>query len=141
MGLALIYGLPWLGQRLAWPALTAIPSPLICVVVLTVLALALGLHLPMVGDLGKLPDALPVFALPQVPASLDTLRIILLPALAIAMVGLLESVLTAAVVDELTDTPSDKNRECAGLGVANIAASLFGGIAGCGMIGQAVGNV
>lgn len=141
LGLALIYGLPWLGQRLAWPALTAIPSPLICVVVLTVLASALGLHLSTVGDLGKLPDALPVFALPQVPVSLDTLRIILLPALAIAMVGLLESVLTAAVVDELTDTPSDKNRECAGLGVANIAASLFGGIAGCGMIGQAVGNV
>ena len=141
LGLALIYGLPWLGQRLAWPALTAIPSPLICVVVLTVLASALGLHLPMVGDLGKLPDALPLFALPQVPVSLDTLRIILLPALAIAMVGLLESVLTAAVVDELTDTPSDKNRECAGLGIANIAASLFGGIAGCGMIGQAVGNV
>ena len=73
--------------------------------------------------------------------SLDTRRIILLPALAIAMVGLLESVLTAAVVDELTDTPSDKNRECAGLGLANIAASCFGGIAGCGMIGQAVGNV
>ena len=105
------------------------------------LASALGLKLPAVGDLGQLPDALPVFALPQVPVSLDTLRIILLPALAIAMVGLLESVLTAAVVDELTDTPSDKNRECAGLGVANIAASLFGGIAGCGMIGQAVGNV
>ena len=118
-----------------------IPSPLICVVVLTVLASALGLKLPTVGDLGQLPDALPVFALPQVPVSLDTLRIILLPALAIAMVGLLESVLTAAVVDELTDTPSDKNRECAGLGVANIAASCFGGIAGCGMIGQAVGNV
>ena len=109
--------------------------------VLTVLASALGLKLPNVGDLGQLPDAMPVFALPQVPVSLDTLRIILLPALAIAMVGLLESVLTAAVVDELTDTPSDKNRECAGLGVANIAASCFGGIAGCGMIGQAVGNV
>ena len=141
LGLALIYGLPWLGQRLAWPALSVIPSPLICVVVLTVLASGLGLHVPTVGDLGQLPDALPVFALPQVPLSLDTLRIILLPALAIAMVGLLESVLTAAVVDELTDTPSDKNRECAGLGVANIAASCFGGIAGCGMIGQAVGNV
>ena len=141
LGLALIYGLPWLGQRLAWPALSVIPSPLICVVVLTVLASALGLKLPTVGDLGQLPDALPVFALPQVPVSLDTLRIILLPALAIAMVSLLESVLTAAVVDELTDTPSDKNRECAGLGVANIAASCFGGIAGCGMIGQAVGNV
>ena len=71
----------------------------------------------------------------------ETLRIIALPALAIAMVGLLESVLTAAVVDEMTETPSDKNRECSGLGLANMAASLFGGIAGCGMIGQAVGNV
>jgi len=76
-----------------------------------------------------------------VPISLETLRIIALPALAIAMVGLLESVLTAAVVDEMTETPSDKNRECSGLGLANMAASLFGGIAGCGMIGQAVGNV
>ena len=141
LGLAIIYGLPWLGRRLAWPALTVIPSPLICVVVLTALASALGLQMPTVADLGKLPDALPVFALPQVPATLDTLRIILLPALAIAMVGLLESVLTAAVVDEMTETPSNKNRECTGLGLANIASSLFGGIAGCGMIGQAVGNV
>ncbi|MBP6652928.1 MAG: SulP family inorganic anion transporter, partial [Xylophilus sp.] len=141
LGLALIYGLPWLGQRLQLRALTTIPSPLICVVVLTLLASGMGLHLPTVADLGQLPDALPLFGLPEVPASLDTLRIILLPALAIAMVGLLESVLTAAVVDEMTDTPSDKNRECAGLGLANIAASCFGGIAGCGMIGQAVSNV
>ena len=141
LGLLIIYGLPWLGQRLQVRALTAIPSPLICVVVLTLLASGMGLHLPTVADLGKLPDALPLFGLPEVPASLDTLRIILLPALAIAMVGLLESVLTAAVVDEMTDTPSDKNRECAGLGLANIAASCFGGIAGCGMIGQAVSNV
>ena len=141
LGLLIIYGLPWLGQRLQLRALTAIPSPLICVVVLTLLASGMGLHLPTVADLGQLPDALPLFGLPDVPASLDTLRIILLPALAIAMVGLLESVLTAAVVDEMTDTPSDKNRECAGLGLANIAASCFGGIAGCGMIGQAVSNV
>ncbi|GGH59391.1 sodium-independent anion transporter [Comamonas phosphati] len=141
LGLALIYGLPWLGQRLGIKALTAIPSPLICVLVLTVLAVALHLPLHTVADLGKLPDTLPLFALPEVPASLETLRIIALPALAIAMVGLLESVLTAAVVDELTGTPSDKNRECRGLGLANIASSLFGGIAGCGMIGQAVGNV
>ena len=141
LGLLIIYGLPWLGQRLQLRALTAIPSPLICVVVLTLLASGLGMHLPTVADLGKLPDALPLFGLPEVPASLDTLRIILLPALAIAMVGLLESVLTAAVVDEMTDTPSDKNRECAGLSLANIAASCFGGIAGCGMIGQAVSNV
>ncbi|RZJ53010.1 MAG: SulP family inorganic anion transporter, partial [Acidovorax sp.] len=141
LGLAIIYGLPWLGAVLRLPALSAVPSPLICVVALTLLAQSLGVHLPTVADLGKLPDSLPVFGWPGVPLSLDTLRIILLPALAIAMVGLLESVLTAAVVDEMTDTPSDKNRECAGLGVANIAASLFGGIAGCGMIGQAVGNV
>ncbi|KQO14042.1 sulfate transporter [Acidovorax sp. Leaf76] len=141
LGLAIIYGLPWLGVVLRLPALSAVPSPLICVVALTLLAQSLGVHLPTVADLGKLPDSLPVFGWPGVPLSLDTLRIILLPALAIAMVGLLESVLTAAVVDEMTDTPSDKNRECAGLGVANIAASLFGGIAGCGMIGQAVGNV
>lgn len=141
LGLAIIYGLPWLGGVLRLPALSAVPSPLICVVALTLLAQGLGVQLPTVADLGKLPDSLPVFGWPGVPLSLDTLRIILLPALAIAMVGLLESVLTAAVVDEMTDTPSDKNRECAGLGVANIAASLFGGIAGCGMIGQAVGNV
>lgn len=75
------------------------------------------------------------------PLTLETLRIIVLPALAIAMVGLLESMMTARVVDELTDTPSNKNRECTGLGIANAAASLFGGIAGCGMIGQTVGNV
>ncbi|GAA6118512.1 SulP family inorganic anion transporter [Acidovorax sp. FG27] len=141
LGLAIIYGLPWLGRRLGLRALTAIPSPLICVVALTLLASALGLPVPTVADLGRLPESLPFFGLPAVPASLDTLRIIVLPALAIAMVGLLESVLTAAVVDEMTGTPSDKNRECTGLGLANIAASCFGGIAGCGMIGQAVSNV
>ena len=141
LGLALIYGLPRLGAVLGWRALTAIPSPLICVLVLTVLASWRGLPLATVADLGQLPSALPTWGLPEVPATLDTLRVILLPALAIAMVGLLESVLTAAVVDELTDTPSNKNRECTGLGLANIAASCFGGIAGCGMIGQAVGNV
>ena len=141
LGLALIYGLPRLGALLGWRALTAIPSPLICVLVLSVLSSALGLPLPTVADLGQLPDALPSFGLPEVPLSLETLRIIALPALAIGMVGLLESVLTAAVIDEMTDTPSNKNRECSGLGLANIAASCFGGIAGCGMVGQAVGNV
>lgn len=141
LGLAIIYGLPRLGGWLGWRALTAIPSPLVCVLVLSVLAAALGLPLPTVADLGQLPDALPSFGLPEVPLTLQTLQIIALPALAMAMVGLLESVLTAAVVDELTDTPSNKNRECTGLGLANIAASCFGGIAGCGMIGQAVGNV
>ncbi|MDR0212699.1 MAG: SulP family inorganic anion transporter [Comamonas sp.] len=141
LGLLLIYGLPWLGQRLQIKALTAIPSPLICVLVLTLLGSALGLPLKTVADLGQLPDSLPLFGLPEVPASLQTLRIIAPPALAIAMVGLLESVLTAAVVDDMTGTPSDKNRECTGLGLANMTASVFGGITGCGMIGQAVGNV
>lgn len=141
LGLALIYGLPWLGQRLQLKALGAIPSPLICVLVLTLLGSLMGLPLKTVADLGHLPDSLPLFALPEIPASLETLRIISLPALAIAMVGLLESVLTAAVVDDLTGTPSNKSRECTGLGLANVSASLFGGIAGCGMIGQAVGNV
>lgn len=137
LGLALIYGLPLLPGR----TFTLIPPPLICVLALTLLSQALGLPLATVADLGRLPEALPSIALPAVPLSLETLRIIALPALAIAMVGLLESVLTAAVVDEMTETPSDKNRECSGLGLANIGASLFGGIAGCGMIGQAVGNV
>ncbi len=132
-GLVIIYGLP----RLT----TAVPSPRVCIVVLTVAAQWLGLPVKTVADLGALPDGLPAFGLPQVPLSLQTLQFIALPALAIAMVGLLESLMTASVVDELTDTPSDKNRECSGLGAANVAASLFGGIAGCGMIGQTVGNV
>ena len=133
LGLAVIYGLP----RIT----TAVPSPLVCIVVVT--AAGLWLHLPLktVADLGLLPDALPRFALPAVPWSLETLQLIALPALAIAMVGLLESLMTASVVDDLTDTPSAKNRECSGLGLANLAASLFGGIAGCGMIGQTVSNV
>lgn len=133
LGLLIIYGLP----RIT----TAVPSPLVCIVVLTLIGHWMQLPLKTVADLGLLPDALPVFALPSVPFSMETLRLIALPACAIAMVGLLESMMTASVVDELTDTPSSKNRECSGLGIANIAASLFGGIAGCGMIGQSVSNV
>ncbi len=133
LGLLLIYGLP----RIT----VAVPSPLICIVVLTLIAHWMQLPLKTVADLGLLPDGLPVFALPGVPYSLETLRLIALPAFAIAMVGLLESMMTASVVDELTDTPSSKNRECSGLGLANISASFFGGIAGCGMIGQTVSNV
>ncbi len=132
-GLVVIYLVP----RLT----TAIPSPLICILVLTVASVSLQLPVLTVADLGRLPDSLPMFAWPTVPLTLDTLAIIAGPALAIAMVGLLESMMTASVVDDLTDTPSSKNRECAGLGVANVASSLFGGIAGCGMIGQTVSNV
>ena len=133
LGLTIIYGFPRITS--------AVPSPLVCIVVLTVIASWFGLPLKTVADLGTLPDALPVFAWLDIPFTLDTLRLVALPALAIAMVGLLESMMTASVVDELTDTPSSKNRECSGLGLANIAASLFGGIAGCGMIGQTVSNV
>ena len=132
-GLAVIYLVP--------RVTTAIPSPLIAILLLTAASVALHLPVRTVADLGHLPGGLPAFAWPSVPATLDTLRIIAGPALAIAMVGLLESMMTASVVDDLTDTTSDKNRECAGLGLANIAASLFGGIAGCGMIGQTVSNV
>ncbi|TPG23365.1 SulP family inorganic anion transporter [Variovorax guangxiensis] len=133
LGLAIIYVLP----RLT----TAVPSPLVCIVVLTLLASWFELPLKTVADLGQLPDTLPVFAWLEVPLTLETLRLIALPALAIAMVGLLESLMTASVVDDLTDTPSSKNRECSGLGLANIASGFFGGIAGCGMIGQTVSNV
>jgi SulP family sulfate permease len=120
---------------------TAIPSPLICILLLTIAAVAFDLPVLTVADLGKLPDSLPVFGWPLVPLNLETLKIIAGPALAIAMVGLLESMMTASVVDDLTDTTSNKNRECTGLGIANASASLFGGIAGCGMIGQTVSNV
>jgi len=133
LGLAIIYLVP----RLT----TAVPSPLICILALTAISIAVPMPLHTVADLGRLPDALPGFALPRVPLSWETLRIVLPYALAMAAVGLLESMMTATVVDDLTETSSSKARECTGLGLANIAAGLFGGIAGCGMIGQTVGNV
>jgi len=132
-GLAIIYLMPRIS--------TAVPSPLVCILVLTVACVALQLPVETVADLGRLPDGMPFFSWPAVPLNFDTLLIIAGPALAIAMVGLLESLMTASVVDDLTNTTSSKNRECTGLGIANVAASLFGGIAGCGMIGQTVSNV
>jgi SulP family sulfate permease len=132
-GLAIIYGLPHLTK--------ALPSPLVCIVVLTAVAMALGLDIRTVGDMGQLPDSLPVFLLPDVPLNLDTLRIIFPYAVTLALVGLLESMMTASIVDDLTDTPSNKSRECVGQGVANIATGFIGGMAGCAMIGQSVINV
>ncbi|OGB26699.1 MAG: sodium-independent anion transporter [Burkholderiales bacterium RIFCSPLOWO2_02_FULL_57_36] len=132
-GLAIIYLLPYLTK--------AIPSPLVCIVVLTIVAIGLGLDIRTVGDMGQLPDSLPIFLLPQVPLNFQTLAIILPYALTLATVGLLESMMTATIVDDLTDTPSNKNRECAGQGAANIAAGFLGGMAGCAMIGQSVINV
>ncbi|GBQ26394.1 SulP family inorganic anion transporter [Gluconacetobacter azotocaptans] len=133
LGLAIIYGVPRL--------FSAIPSPLICIVVLTVVASVWHAPLHTVADLGRLPDSLPHLVWPQVPPTLATLDIILPYAAAMAMVGLLESMMTASVVDDMTETHSSKRTECVGLGVANIAVGLFGGIAGCGMIGQTVGNL
>ena len=133
LGLAIIYLLP----RIT----TAIPSPLICIVVLTAISIAFPMPLHTVADLGRLPASLPHFALPALPVEWRTLGIIAPYALAMAAVGLLESLMTAKVVDELTESKSDKAQECTGLGLANVAAGLFGGIAGCGMIGQTVGNV
>ena len=133
LGLVIIYLVPRLTK--------AIPSPLICIVVLTAISFAIPMPLHTVADLGKLPDSLPGLVLPHVPLTWATLEIVAPYALAMAVVGLLESMMTATVVDDLTDTTSSKARECTGLGIANIAVGLFGGIAGCGMIGQTVGNV
>lgn len=132
-GLGIIYLLPLLT--------TAVPSPLVCIVVITAVALYFGIDVPTVGDKGDLPDSLPMFLLPDIPLNLETLKIIFPYALALAVVGLLESMMTATIVDDLTDTDSDKNRECKGQGVSNIVAGFFGGMAGCAMIGQSVINV
>ncbi|MGY6627250.1 MAG: SulP family inorganic anion transporter [Oceanicaulis sp.] len=132
-GLAIIYGFPYITK--------AIPSPLVCIVVLTGLALWLGMDVRTVSDMGELPSTLPVFLIPDIPFNLDTLMIILPYSLAVAMVGLLESLLTAQIVDDLTDTPSDRNRECIGQGIANTATGFIGGMAGCAMIGQSIINI
>ena len=132
-GLAIIYLFPRLTR--------AIPSPLVCILVLTAITLLLGLDVRSVADLGELPSALPSLLWPQVPLSLETLWIILPYSAAVAAVGLLESLLTASIVDNMTDTTSDKNRESVGQGIANIASGFFGGMAGCAMIGQSVINV
>jgi SulP family sulfate permease len=132
-GLGIIYLVP--------RVTTVIPSPLICILVLTAFSMLVPMPVHRVADLGRLPDSLPAFLIPDVPFNLETLRIVAPYALAMAVVGLLESMMTASVVDDMTDTTSSKAQECTGLGIANVAAGLFGGIAGCGMIGQTVGNL
>ena len=132
-GLVIIYGLPYITK--------AVPSPLVTIVLMTGLAMYFGFDIRSVGDMGELPSELPFFAFPAVPLTLETLQIILPYALTLAMVGLLESLMTAAILDEMTDTTSDKNRECAGQGIANTVTGFFGGMAGCAMIGQSVINV
>ncbi len=135
-GLGIIYLFPLV------PAIgKVVPSPLVCIVAMTVVAMLLNLDIRTVGDLGELPDTLPVFLWPDVPLNFTTLQIIFPYSIALAVVGLLESMMTATIVDDLTDTKSDKNRECKGQGIANIGAGLLGGMAGCAMIGQSIINV
>ena len=135
-GLGIIYLFPYV------PVVgRLIPSPLVCIVSMTAVAMVMGLDIRTVGDMGELPDTLPVFLWPEVPLNLETLMIILPYSLGLAVVGLLESMMTATIVDELTDTTSDRNRECKGQGIANIGSGLLGGMAGCAMIGQSVINV
>ncbi|WP_343764066.1 SulP family inorganic anion transporter, partial [Sphingomonas molluscorum] len=132
-GLAIIYIFP----RLT----TAIPSPLVAIVVLTCITIFAGIDVNTVGDMGKLPSALPWIAIPQIPLTLETLTIILPYSVTMAAVGLLESMMTAQIVDDLTDTTSSKRRECKGQGIANLLTGFLGGMGGCAMIGQSVINV
>ncbi len=135
-GLAIIYLFPYvpkLGQL--------IPSPLVTIVVLTAVVVYMGIDVRTVGDMGQLPDTLPIFLWPEVPLNLETLAIIFPYSAALAAVGLLESFMTATIVDDMTDTDSDKNREAKGQGIANIASGCVGGMAGCAMIGQSVINI
>lgn len=138
------YALVALGMLIVWlfPRLTkAIPSPLVAVVVVSVIAVLGGLEVRTIGDMGALPETLPVFRMLAVPLTLETLTIVLPLAATLALVGLLESLLTAQLVDAQTHTPSNKNMEAAGQGIANIVTGFFGGMAGCAMIGQAAINI
>ena len=132
-GLAIIYLLPRITK--------VIPSPLVAIVVLTIVTVAAQIVVPTVGDQGELPDTLPSWFLPDVPFTFETLRIIAPFAFAMALVGLLESLMTAKLVDDITDTHSDKTRESWGQGAANIITGFFGGMGGCAMIGQTMINV
>ena len=132
-GLAIIYGFPRISK--------AVPSPLVAIIVLTILYLWLEMPVLTVGEMGHLPEGLPSFALPDVPLTWETLQIILPYSLTMAAVGLLESLLTAQIIDDLTHTDSNKQRESAGQGAANVVAAFFGGMGGCAMIGQSVINV
>ena len=135
-GLAIIYLFPYVPK-----VGRVIPSPLLCILSMTAVAMYFGLDIRTVGDMGELPDTLPIFLWPDVPLTFETLAVIFPYSAALAVVGLLESMMTATIVDDLTDTESDKNRECKGQGMANIASGLLGGMAGCAMIGQSVINV
>ncbi|MFF5789202.1 SulP family inorganic anion transporter [Streptomyces sp. NPDC012693] len=125
-----------------FPRITrAVPAPLVSIAILTTITVAAGIAVPTVGDKGALPSSLPVPGLPDVPFTLDTLTTIAPYAVAMALVGLMESLMTAKLVDDITETPSDKTRESVGQGLANIVTGFFGGMGGCAMIGQTMINV
>lgn len=132
-GLGIIYLFPYITKT--------IPSPLVTIVVLTGVSIYFNLDIRTVGDMGDLPDTLPIFLWPDVPLNFETITIIFPYSLSLAIVGLLESLMTATIVDDLTDTSSDKNKECRGQGFANISSGLLGGMAGCAMIGQSIINI
>lgn len=131
--LAIIYGLPYITK--------AVPSPLIAIVLITGFVMYTGVDVRTVGDMGELPDSLPIFLWPNVPLNFETLMIVLPYSIPLAVVGLLESMMTQTIVDDLTDTKSDRNKECRGQGIANIGSGLMGGMAGCAMIGQSIINI
>ena len=122
LGLAIIYLFPLIPK-----VGTVLPSPLVCIMTVTLVAIYFGIDIRTVGDMGSLPDTLPIFLLPDIPLNLETLQIILPYSIALAAVGLLESMMTATIIDEMTDTPSDKFQECKGQGIANIASGFMGG--------------
>ena len=133
LGLFIIYTLPYLTN--------IFPSPLACIIILTTIVFFFDVDVRTVSDMGDLPSTLPVFIFPDISLSVNTLLVILPYSLALAAVGILETLLTATVLDEMTDTDSDKNKECRGQGIANIITGFFGGMAGCAMIGQSVANI
>lgn len=131
--LAIIYILPRFTK--------VVPSPLVAIIVMTIIAVMTNSDVRTIGDMGELTSTLPIFLIPDIPFNLETLQIIFPYSLSIAIVGLVESLLTASIVDDMTDTESDKNKEARGQGIANIVSGFFGGMAGCAMIGQSVINV
>jgi len=133
LGLAIIYILPRFTK--------VFPSPLVSIITVTVITIYFGMDLRTVGNMGELPSTLPIFLLPDIPLTLEVLSVIFPYSLTLMFIGLLESLMTATIIDDLTDTPSNKNRECTGQGVANIVTGFFGGMAGCAMIGQSVINI
>ncbi|MGD9624643.1 MAG: SulP family inorganic anion transporter [Arcobacter sp.] len=136
VGLGIIYLFPYI------PKIgKVLPSPLVTIVVLTIFVYFIGWDVRNVGDMGELPDTLPIFLLPEIPLNFETLSIIFPYSFALAIVGLLESFMTATIIDDLTDTKSNKQTEARGQGIANIASGCIGGMAGCAMIGQSIINI